>query len=203
MTIELKCTEGIILRTTRFRDHDQILTLFTLDQGILKLFYKGVKKKRQARGLYMPLTHVEIIYKEKTSEIFACENILLLQSYLSLREQLCRLEASCDFLQALQLSQCIGKAAPQLYHLLIYYLGKLPSVLDPWVLATSFRLKILKHEGLLAFIPLSKTGRFNEEELKLVEHLALCRSYNQLAQQILPLGFKLKVKSLFEDTIYA
>jgi DNA repair protein RecO (recombination protein O) len=202
MVQELLCTEGMILRAASFRDYDQILTLFTPDRGILKLFCKGNKKKRRLQGAYMPLTRVEVVYKEKNSDLFACEDVALLQSYHSLRENLPALQAACDFLQALYQSQVVGKEAPQLYNLLTFYLDKLNQIPDPWILALSFRLKILKHEGLLSFTPLMETMPFDDEELQLLQLLTLCKSYIQLTQVILPSGFAAKVNLLFNQEIY-
>ena len=37
---EILVSEGIVIRTIPFRDHDRIITLFTEEQGLLKLYVK-------------------------------------------------------------------------------------------------------------------------------------------------------------------
>lgn len=152
MTHTFQSTEGIILRVIPFRDYDQILSIFTADAGLIKVFYKGGRgKRRSGEGLYIPLVKVEVIYREKRGEIFSCHEITLLDSFSFLRKKLADLEVACDLLQALMASQLVGKAATQLYALLCFYLEKIPSTLNPWILAMSFRLKLLKYDGLVTF----------------------------------------------------
>ena len=193
---ELQCTEGIIIRAAAFSNYDQILTLFTPDQGILKLMYKGSKNKWQK---YHPLMQVECVYKEKRSEIFACEEISAIQLYLPLRLQYAYLQVACDMLKAIEMSQMMGKSAPVLYQLLLFYLNKIHLVADPWVLATSFKAKVLRYEGLFQMEALEQDIRyFKQEEQELLEALCYCQSYQPLAQILLPTDFKAKVDTLFK-----
>lgn len=219
-------TEGIILRALSYRDYDQILTLFTADAGIIKVICYGSRRQRSKwRGLCQPLTRVEIVYREKQGEIFECRDIALLDSLTSLKQEYCRMEAACDLLQALGFSQMPGKEAPQLYALLIFLLKKIPHLADPWISAVCFRLKLLKHEGLLAcpFVcsdceePLLCDAfclqaeahcslhqvpgavHFSSNELQAIYQLAACRSLSELADFTLPLGFKDKVCRFFQD----
>lgn len=145
-------TQGIILKAIPFRDSDQILSLFTLDAGLIKVLCKGSRSKRQVkRGFYNPLTGVEIVYCEKRGEIFSCHEMNCVESFSYLRKELLFLEVACDLLKVILASQYVGKAAPQLYALLCFYLKKIPQAVNPWILATSFRLKLLNHDGLIAF----------------------------------------------------
>lgn len=152
MTQAFQRTEGIILRVIPFGDYDQILSIFTQDAGLIKVLFKGSRSPRKGvQGICIPLTGVEVVYREKNSEIFACQEMDLVESYYSLRRNLLHLEIACDLLQAVGASQLVGKAAPHLYALLQIYLGKIPCTPDPRMLAVSFRLKVLLHEGLIAF----------------------------------------------------
>ena len=145
-------SEGIILRATPFRDHDNILTLFTPEAGIIKLMLFGSRSKRQNRqGLSMPLTKVEAIYRENSGEIFTCKELALIDPYSHLRQDLNFLEPACDLLQTVCCSQLTGKPAPLLYALLSSFLDKIPQALSPLALLVSFRLKLLFHEGLATF----------------------------------------------------
>lgn len=199
MSEEIKSIEGVILRSMSYRDYDQILTLFTPDQGILKFIYKGNKRKRAARGSLNPLTRVEITYKEGRGDLYPCEEIILVDSYLSLRKQLASLEAACDLLAAVSFSQWVGKTAPPIYHLLTFYLAKMPLVQDPWVLAASFRLKILKYEGVLDPNLSLDEPFFDEGDQGLLKELTNCRHFQVLIEKKLPEGFAAKVCIFFQD----
>lgn len=199
MLNEIKSIEGVILRSTAYRDYDQILTLFTPDQGVLKFIYKGSRKKRTARGCFNPLTRVELTYKEGKSELYPCEDIVLIDSYLDLRKQLACLEAACDLLAAVSFSQWIGKVAPPIYHLLTFYLAKMSLVQDPWSLASSFRLKILKYEGVFDPQKSLETPLFEEKDVELIEFLTNCRHFQSLVEKTLPEGFAARVGIFFHD----
>lgn len=219
-------TEGLILRAISYRDFDQILTLFTADAGLLKIMCYGSRSQRSKwRGLCQPLTRVELVYREKQGEIFECRDITLVDSHDSLKQEFRHMEAACDLLQALSFSQMPGKEAPQLYASLILLLKKIPLQADPWIPAICFRLKLLKHEGLLTipFVchechePLLSDAfclqaeahcsqhqmpaalHFASDELLAVYQLASCRSLHELADLILPIGFKDKVCRFFQD----
>ena len=207
MPQSFQSTDGIILRVIPFRDYDQILTLFTQGAGMIKVIYKSSRSKRKGvQGLCIPLTRVEVIYQERNSEIFSCHEMALVDSYRTLRQKLTDLEVACDLLQIIAGSQLLGKAAPQLYSLLCFYLERIPQTPNPWVLAMSFRLKLLKHEGVIAF-PLicSECGGilvksafvretdwrcrdhqlpgsifWEEEELQVIDRLTTCQNYREL-----------------------
>lgn len=194
-----QCTEGVILHAVSYQNYDQILTLFTPEKGILKIFCKKGKKQWQR---HTPLTKVEVTYREKKTEICACEEIRSVDSYLSLRKQFEHLEAACELLQTIYHSQWVGKAAPLIYHLMIYYLDKTPQVVDPKLLVASFKLKVLKHEGVLNFnLDSWQFGQFSEFERDLIRVLAYSQSFVQLTQLVLPADFKEKINTFFKNQI--
>lgn len=145
-------TEGIILRVIPFQDYHQIVSIFTPEAGLIKVLHKGSRTQRKSgKSLCMPLTKVEVSYREKKGEIFGCHELNCLEIFPDLRKELCFLEAGCDLLQVILDSQLMGKEAPLLYALLYAYLKKIPHTANPWLLAASFRLKLLKHDGLICF----------------------------------------------------
>ncbi len=146
MNKEIRQTEGIVLKAIPLRDYEQLLTLFTPDAGMVKIIHKEKQK-----AVYQPLTKVEFGYREKKGEIFSSCGIYIIDAFPILRTQFSYIECSCDFAHALLTSQYLGKEAPLLYQLFDYYLQKISYVVDPWTLAASFRLKLLKHEGLAHF----------------------------------------------------
>ncbi len=148
--MQIQRAEGVILQSLNFQDYDQILTVFTREEGLIKLIVKRARHAKSGRGGFTaPFTQAEFIYKEGRGEIFTCSEVSVIHQHLGLRRSLSVLEAACDIIKALLLVQPIQAAAPQLYDLLILYLTHIPRLRDPYALAASFRLKLLKHEGLL------------------------------------------------------
>ncbi len=151
--LELK-TDGIILNSLNFRDYDQILTVFSNDQGIVKLIVKRAHSKKNSKSaLTAPLTRAEFVYVKGRSEIFTCREISPLNQHLDLRTKWEDLTAAGDMAKAILETQMPHKPAGTLFELLHCYLSKIPSCIDPNALAASFRLKILRHDGLLHLTP--------------------------------------------------
>lgn len=172
-----------------------------------------------------PLTRAEFSYIKRKSDLFPCRDMDILNPHLSLRQDLTKLEASCDILQAILASQWPGKPASDLYRLLCTYLEKMPLAADPFVISSSFRLKILKYEGLLKISNLcSVCGTlmtthshlsageflcslhaptlamsFSPEEIFILEHLADCPYFSQLATATIPPYLTTQIKHLFKE----
>lgn len=144
--------EGIVLKSLPFRNHDCIFTVFTKDLGKLTFILKGTKKK-PAQAFCSPLNCVELTYRETKGDIWACEHLAILNSYWTLRSHLPKLETACDLLYTLNASQRGNKEAPQLYELLVAFLGGLvrSSNPNPEIIKASFCLKLLRHEGIFTF----------------------------------------------------
>jgi DNA repair protein RecO (recombination protein O) len=155
--MELKKSEGVILHIIKYGEHDQILTVFTREEGLIKLILKGNRKNRKADLLM----RAEFIYLHRQNSLMTCREWALLTPYLQLRKSFACLEGACAIAKAVLKSQCEQKASPQLYELLIYYLEKLPAVKQPEAFVASFLLKILRHEGLLGLTPHCSVCRQN------------------------------------------
>lgn len=224
--MSIQCTKGIVLKSFPFRNHDFIFTVFTHDQGKLTFLIKGSKKK-PVQALCSPLNHVEITYRETKGEMWACEGLTIMHNFANLRTQFSRLDSACDMLHSLYTSQEMGKSAPLLYQLLLSFLNKMTDSSCPETLALSFRLKLLKHEGLLTF-PLHcfscqtnvhtecfywraqffcsqhappYAGYFSTSEMDLCRHLTLCRQHSDLINVSLSRQFKDKLERFFKDQI--
>jgi DNA repair protein RecO len=191
-----RIVEGLILKSIPFREHNQIITLFTGELGLIKLMYKGKKRSRPC----MPLMQVEVIYQDKDIELLPTEEINILNTYPQLRSDLVYLQAACDCLQALLKSQMLGKTATPLYHLLIYYLERIPRVDDAWALATSFRLKSLLYEGVLTFT--SAHVSFDNQEQEWLHLLSFARRFEELIHLKLNPSFCVKVGYLFNELLH-
>jgi len=218
-----KC-EGVILTALNYKDYDQILTLFTQEAGLMKIFVKRAWSKKEGKGSNTaPLTHAEFIYTIHKSELYTCRELSVLNLNLQLRKNLNSLEAACDMGKALLASQMLHKPSPDLYKLLLYYMEKIPLAPFPEILAASFRLKILRHDGLfglnsqcslcheeLASQHISEGESFCErhaprgsttltsEEARIVSILAYSRSLEELAALQLSSVLCRKIDSFFD-----
>jgi DNA repair protein RecO (recombination protein O) len=211
-----------------FRDRDDIFFIFTSHAGLIKVLYRrGYSKYQGKLGLCTPLTKVEVIYREKKGEIFSCVEMACLDSFSVLRQRLLFLEVACDLLQVILASQFVGKPAPQLYALLCFYLKKIPQMVNPWILAASFRLKLLRHDGLIAlpftccecrqvlqneaFIRESEgwcikhkphgSGHWELSELQTFYQLAICQSYQEICVSDVSLSLQNKIAHFFDSCV--
>ncbi len=218
-------TEGVILNALDFQDYDKILTVFTQDEGLIKLIFKKAHISKARHGAVLsPLCRAEFTYVRGKSELYKCREICLLNPHLSLRQNLPWLQAGCDLVQTIHRSQMLHKPAPALYKLLIAYLEKVPLMADPHVLGASLRLKILRHDGLFCLGPVCETCHqilrkycissgeiycdehappqaipFDEQDVELVEKLAFSQTFSQLKNVIVPADLIAKIKHYFQD----
>lgn len=222
--MERKQTEGIVLRVVPFGDRDQIVTLFSEDQGVIKFFYKGARRRKGSA--ISPLLCIELIYSKRNSELLCCHEVNILNQHLQLRKNLDWLEGACGLLKALLVSQLPNKPAPVLYQLLMEYLKKIPLFLSTDILISSFLLKVLRHEGVFGFTHQCSVCQqaldvhhiclgedfcqdhvseshliLSQKEAELMVFLAFCRSFSRLAERTLPALFLSKVERLFEVCI--
>lgn len=219
-------TEGIILKAFDFQDYDKILTVFSKDMGMIKLVVKKANSKQMTGHMTMPLTRAEFVFAKGKSELFKCQEISLLNAHLGLRDKWDNLEAACDILQTVLDSQPAQTPSPDLYALSASYLNKIATFSDPYLLASSFRLKVLRHEGYLGInsvcavcsIPLQtyyvSAGQcycaehasphgviLNDEEFTIVSILAYCQTFTQLNEIVFPSDLREKIKALFMELV--
>lgn len=192
-------TEGVIIRGIPFKDYDCILSLFTPNDGLIKLFVKGAYHSKNGKGsLIAPLSQIEAVYTKKQSELLNCYEIAMVNPHHHVRQNLSMLEAACEMLKAIESTQLPAKAAPDLYRLFLIYLKKLPEASDPTCISSSFHLKTLSHEGLLASNALFKMAA---EERELIEVLALCRDFSLLSKLTIDPALASQVKQLFHQSL--
>ena len=217
-------TEGIILHALNFRDFDQILTVYSQNQGLIKFILKGGNSAKRRKGSSSaPLTRAEFVYMKGRSDLLNLHEISVLDYQTGVRESLDHLEAACGVLQAVQSSQFPEKPAPTLYQLLVSYLAKIPQAKSPASLVASFRLKIMRHDGLYgldeycsscqtplktfhicdgeSFCSQHAPGYallFSEQEAKVTTYLAYCRSLADLDEVPITQELSKKIQQMFQ-----
>lgn len=210
-----------------FQDYDLILTLFTAEEGVIKLIIKrALFPKKNGSSIPVPLTLVECIYAKGRGELYKCHEISLLHAHLRIRDNLSTLEAACDMIQSILMCQPLHSPAPELYFLFKTYLEKLPLGADARAFITSFNLKILRHEGLMEIAPncsicscaltvhylslgeiFCQTHRpiqyqiLSEEDMAYLLQLAHCTAFSQLVPIKLTDEFYEKMRLFFKERI--
>lgn len=216
---------GIILQVIPFQDHHRIVTFYTPEWGMIKLIVKFAHSKKNAVPLD-PLNLIEVVFKQGKNDLHTVVSTTILDVQLKLREDYATLHTAMEMLAALLKSQMPQKSSPVLFSLLLYYLNYLPLSSSKKAFSTSFRLKILRHDGLMVVkhlcsacnIPFKEGGvergeffcethlssdsvRFSEEEMSSLHELTLSRSLTHLNQTSVSPAFETKITHMFDTLI--
>lgn len=141
-------TEGIILKTTSYRDYDLILTIFSPAHGLVNLLFKGGNSQRRKKGAATsPLTCAEFSCRKGIGPLWFVNEISVIASNAAIRTSLSALEAAGVMTRAVERSQSAEQPAENLYRLYSKLLELIPASPQPEVLSASFLLKLLRHEG--------------------------------------------------------
>ena len=143
-------TQGIILKAIPYQDSHRIVTIFTLELGLVSLLIKNLSKKKPTLiNLTTPLCRSELIFRKGKSNLYQFVDGAIIDMHLKLRQSYKHLKIAGKMLNAIATSQMPEQNSPLLFKLFSNYLKHLsifPSVDSIWA---SFQLKLLKYEGLL------------------------------------------------------
>jgi len=139
---------GVLLQTIPYLGRQKILKVFMPEGGLVSLIVKSAHPSWNA--LTSPFCIAEWVYKKGQKEIYPLKDGSLSDGLLELRQNYEALLAAGSMAQDLIRTQLPSKSAPALYELFCVYLKKLIQFEKPAILAASFRLKLLQHEGLLS-----------------------------------------------------
>src|SRR5439155_25872952 len=85
-------TEAVVLRSFRLGEADRVLHVYTLDRGRIGAVAKGIRKTKSRFGARLePLSHVELMLYQGSSELQTVTGVELLRSHHEAREQQYRL----------------------------------------------------------------------------------------------------------------
>jgi len=194
--------EGITLRSTPYDDKRVILTVFTESSSIISLMINVSHKKRTAALSLFCLS--EFVYEKKRGEIFSCLEVSVLNEHLFLRKKLEYLQSAGIMARAILSSQLPHKRSADIYLLFKRYLAKMAEFQDPFIVSSSFLLKILLYEGL--FNPEhtqneAHTSNFTEKDKEKLFSLALVKSFSELKNIELTPDLSKKVNIFFNNAI--
>jgi DNA repair protein RecO len=179
-------TAGILLQVIPYLGRKKILKIFTPEQGLISLFTSNTQ--------LVPFSLAEWVYRKSEREMHSLQDASLIDPLLHLKEEYATLIAAGGIARDLLRTQLPGKKAVELFDLTLFYLNKLSTA--PEILAASFRLKLLLHEGLLNTTP---HPSFTEMEWKEIEILAFSRKLSEILHlQQIPRD---KIDLFFEERI--
>lgn len=169
--------EGLILKVFNYQEQDKILHVFT-EEGIKHFIFKGLK---QNASLIAPLILAEFIYSplNPNSNLLPCYDIYPLNYHLFLRKDFLKLKIACLMVQILHESQLPDNPSENLYRLFKEYLKKIEGTPHLFSLFLSFRLKLLKYEGILSLNEFEK--KFTLKEKESVELLIFSKNLNEIS----------------------
>lgn len=84
----IKEDEGIVLRSTKLREIDKIVTIFSREHGVVRGVAKGALKFKNRFGSSLePLSHIKFIYYEREGkELFVIKTADLIKSYFEIQK---------------------------------------------------------------------------------------------------------------------
>jgi DNA repair protein RecO (recombination protein O) len=149
-------TEAVVLRSFRLGEADRVLHLYTLERGRIGAVAKGIRKTKSRFGARLePLSHVELMLYQGSSELQTVTGVELLRSHHESREQQYRLGVGLLGAEAMLRLFTEQEGNPRAFQALTRFLDLLDELeplatrasLDP--LALSFQLKLLWLSGYL------------------------------------------------------
>lgn len=161
-------TVGLLLQTVPYLAGRRIVKVLTSESGLLSF----LAPRKISPALTTPFVWAEWVFAKDHREIQRLKDATLLDDLAALKQDYPRLAAAGQIARDLLRSQMPGKPAAELLALALACLRKLPLFIHPHLLAASFRLKLLSHEGLLHPVDLSSP---------LLQTLAFSRSFHELS----------------------
>jgi len=150
----LEKSEGLILRVIPFRDTSKILTVYTVERGLVSLLAKGVRGPKPRFGAALELFAVsDLVYYHKDSrELQLLSDAMLLEPHLGFGTDPVRYAYGTGVLEFL-LKALSGQEVPgRLYTLTVRTLEVLEAC-EPAALAAVFRAFQLKAVSFLGHRP--------------------------------------------------
>jgi len=149
-------TEAVVLRSFRLGEADRVLHIYTLERGRIGAVAKGIRKTKSRFGARLePLSHVELMLHQGSSELQTVTGVELVRSHHESREQQYRLGVGLLGAEAMLRLFTEQETNPRAFQALTRFLDLLDDLeplttrtsLDP--LALSFQLKLLWLSGYL------------------------------------------------------
>jgi len=127
---------AVVLRQHKLGEADRIVTLLTLEHGLVRAVAKGVRRTRSKFGARLePGLHTELLLYEGRGELDIVNQAETLDHFRAIRDDLDRLTAMTSMLEVVDQIANEGEPNPQLFRMLLGALRTLEAHLVPSGLA--------------------------------------------------------------------
>jgi DNA repair protein RecO len=215
-------TQGITLQTIPYRDREKIVTLFSEKNGILSMIVRGISLKKTPFALLNPFCLGDFALKKSRGELFSFIEGNPIDENFSLRKDFSYLQAAGLMTKSLLHAHFPHHDESQIYELFKCYLRKIPSFTQAEILARSFQMKFLLHEGLVhlsnrcnictneaLFIDSGESVcykhaspnalSFSQKEMETIHLLSFLRSISLLQQVQMNEELGIKIENIFQS----
>lgn len=148
---EIIQTRALVLGSIPHKELNQILSLFSPTLGRISVYMRNTKKSVIEQGaLCSALTVGEFTIRQTRTDLYRFEEGKALNLHFPLRKEYPLLETALLCLKSLKEGVWRGAPSPELFHLTLKILERIPYFTQPQTALALFRIKLLKHEGLLS-----------------------------------------------------
>jgi DNA repair protein RecO (recombination protein O) len=140
--------EAVVLRHANWGEADRILTLYTREQGKVRVIAKGARKIRSRKAGHLePFTHITV-QLAKSRDLPIVTQVETLEAYLPLRENLVLTGYASYVMELLDRFTYDQEGGhPSLFRLLLDTLARLCKETDPWLPIRYYEIRLLDYLG--------------------------------------------------------
>jgi DNA repair protein RecO (recombination protein O) len=140
--------EAIVLRHANWGEADRILTLYTREQGKVRVIAKGARKIRSRKAGHLePFTHITVQLAH-SRDLPIVTQVETLEAYLPLRETLVLTGYASYVMELLDRFTYDQEGGhPSLFRLLADTLSRLCKETDPWLPVRYYEMRLLDYLG--------------------------------------------------------
>ena len=140
--------EAVVLRHANWGEADRILTIYTRDQGKIRVIAKGARKIRSRKAGHLePFTHITL-QLAKSRDLPIVTQVETLDPYLPLREDLIRTGYAAYVMELLDRFTYEEEGPhPSLFHLLTDTLTRLCGQAESWTIVRYYEMRLLDFLG--------------------------------------------------------
>jgi DNA repair protein RecO len=191
--------EGIILESIPFEDYHRIITFYTPEKGVLKIFIKNASRFAAKFSFLKPLCKVELILKAGKKDLYYLEEGHFIKNFLESINHFEQIEIGSILIKSLLATQYNNCASKEVYLLFEVFLSALSIVKNPENLLRCFQIKTLCHEGLIKLDEVESFILFSKEEKMQLVNLEKVKSLSALDDMKIGKTLGLKIQALFDE----
>ena len=201
--MEEKKTEGLLLKATPYLNDQKILKVLTPNDGLISL----IAKKKHQKIFLDPFLLAQFVFKKGKSEIHTLIDVSLINDLSEIRQNLDSIHAAAAIAKDLLSTQVPDKPSGKLFTLASIYLQKIHKISNLRALVSSFRLKVLIHEGLIDLnsnqfaqhCQLNAHLFLSMKESSQAQTLGLSKSLQEITAEEIDIELELKILKLFNS----